>query len=229
MQRSPTEVLAVDGEEVEHHIVGSSSRSVGGQLTILGCTPLSGLAFRLSTAGSRARSNGVQSKRVWARVVGVERNVVVEAVEFDDEAGEIVVSCRLRRGAASRCGECGRRCGRYDRGEGRRRWRALDAGTVRVFIEADAPRVACLEHGVTVAAVPWARHGAGHTRPFDDQVAWLVTHCSMSAVVELMRVAWRTVGEIATRAVVAAQAVRVPFDRLVRNGMHEGTGPPRGV
>ena len=40
----------------------------------------------------------MQSKRVWARVVGVERDVVIEAVEFDEDAGEIVVSCRLRRG-----------------------------------------------------------------------------------------------------------------------------------
>ena len=85
----------------------------------------------------------MQSKRVWGRVVGVERDVVIEAVEFDDGTDEIVVSCRLRRGAARRCGQCGRRCGGYDQGEGRRRWRALDAGTLRVFIEADAPRVAC--------------------------------------------------------------------------------------
>ena len=116
----------------------------------------------------------MQSKRVWARVIGVERDVVVEAVEFDEDAGEIIVSCRLRKGAGRRCGRCDRRGGRYDRGEGRRRWRALDAGTVRVFIEAEAPRVDCPDHGVTVAAVPWARHGAGHTRAFDDQVAWLV-------------------------------------------------------
>ena len=77
-----------------------------------------GLAFRLSTAGKRARANGVQSKRVWARVIGVERDVVIEAVEFDDDAGEIVVSCRLRRGAARCCGECARRCGGYDRWRG---------------------------------------------------------------------------------------------------------------
>jgi transposase len=182
---------------------------------------LSGLAFRLSTAGSRARSNGVQSKRVWARVVGVERSVVIEAVEFDEVAGEVVVSCRLRRGVARCCGECGRRCVGYDRGEGRRRWRALDAGTTRVYIEADAPRVTCPVHGVTVAAVPWARHGAGHTRAFDDQVAWLVTHTSKSAVVELMRVAWRTVGAIASRVVVDARSVRDPFDGLVRIGIDE--------
>ena len=163
----------------------------------------------------------MQSKRVWARVIGVDHGVVIEAVEFDDDAGEIVVSCRLRRGAARRCGHCNRRCGRYDQGEGRRRWRALDAGTIRVFIEAEAPRVACSEHGVTVAAVPWARHGAGHTRAFDDQVAWLVTHTSKSAVVELMRIGWRSVGAIAARVVDDARVARDPFDGLVRIGIDE--------
>ena len=163
----------------------------------------------------------MQSKRVWARVLGVERGVVIEAVEYDDDSAEVVVLCRHRRGSTRRCGRCDRRCGRYDQGEGRRRWRALDAGTIRVFIEADAPRVSCPEHGVTVAAVPWARHAAGHTRAFDDQVAWLVTHCSKSAVVELMRVAWRSVGAIAGRVVVDARAVRDPFDGLVRIGIDE--------
>jgi YD repeat-containing protein len=52
---------------------------------------------------------------------------------------------------------------------------------------------------VVVTAVPWARHGAGHTRAFDDTVAWLATQCSTSAVTELMRVAWRTVGHIVDR------------------------------
>lgn len=163
----------------------------------------------------------MQFKRVWARVLGVERGVVIEAVTSDDEADVIVVSCRLRAGQARRCGRCGRRCGRYDRGEGRRRWRALDAGTMKVFIEADAPRVSCPEHGVTVARVPWARHDAGHTRAFDDQVAWLVTHTSKSAVVELMRIAWRTVGAIAGRVVADARAARDPFDGLTRIGIDE--------
>ncbi len=106
-------------------------------------------------------------------------------------------------------------------GEGWRRWRALDAGTIRVFIEAAAPRVACRDHGVVVAAVPWARHGAGHTRAFDDQVAWLVTHTSKTAVVELMRVAWRTVGAIASRVVADAREVSDPFDGLTRIGIDE--------
>jgi transposase len=163
----------------------------------------------------------VQSRRLWARAIGVDRRVVVEAVDVDESDDSIVVSCRLRANAKLRCGMCQRRSGRYDHGEGRRRWRALDAGTTRVFIEADAPRVRCRDHGVTVAWVPWARHGAGHTRDFDDQVAWLVTHTSKTAVVEVMRIAWRTVGAIAARVVTDARALHDPFDGLERIGIDE--------
>ena len=163
----------------------------------------------------------MQFTRLWARSVGVDRRVVIVGVEVDESDESIVVSCRLRANAKLRCGRCERRSGRYDQGEGSRRWRALDAGTTKVFIEADAPRVRCRDHGVTVAWVPWARHGAGHTRDFDDQVAWLVTHTSKSAVVELMRIAWRTVGTIAGRVVADARAARDPFDALVRIGIDE--------
>lgn len=163
----------------------------------------------------------MQHKKLWARVAGVEPGAIVERVMFDEAAGAVVLRCRVRRADRGRCGRCARRSPGYDRGEGRRRWRALDAGTLRVFIEADAPRVHCIDHGVTVAAVPWARHDAGHTKAFDDQVAWLVTHTSKTAVVELMRVAWRTVGAIAARVVADARKARDPFDGLTRIGIDE--------
>ena len=161
----------------------------------------------------------MQSKRVWARALGLERDTVIEDLREDGEV--IVVACRLRRNARRRCGICGARASLYDHGDGRRRWRALDAGTTKVFIEAEAPRVSCRDHGVTVAAVPWARHGAGHTLAFDDQVAWLVTHTSKTAVVELMRIAWRTVGAIAARVVADSTTASDPFDGLVRIGIDE--------
>lgn len=41
----------------------------------------------------------------------------------------------------------------------------------------------------------------GHTRVFDEQVAWLATQCSKSAITELMRIEWRKVGAIITRGV----------------------------
>ena len=102
-----------------------------------------------------------------------------------------------------------------------RRRRALDLGTTMAFVEADSPRVRCADHGVVTAQVPWARHGAGHTYAFDDTAAWLVTHCSKSAVRELLRIAWRTVGSIVTRVVADAEAKTDRFAHLRRIGIDE--------
>ncbi|MDP9795157.1 transposase [Catenuloplanes nepalensis] len=142
--------------------------------------------------------NGVRDARVWARMLGLQK-AVVERVEFDEEQNLLVASVRPARGHRRRCGLCGRRSPGYDQGSGRRRWRALDLGTIIAYVEADAPRVSCPEHGIVVAGVPWARHHAGHTLGFDQTVAWLATTCSKSAVTQLMRIAWRTVGAIVAR------------------------------
>ena len=152
----------------------------------------------------------MRERSVWLRACGLT-STVIERVDFDDASGAVVVSVRPMSRARIRCGRCGRRSARYDSGRGRRRWRALDLGTTRVFLEADAPRVRCRSHGPTVAAVPWARHGAGHSRDFDAMAAWLAVHVSKSAVVELLRVSWRTVGAIIER--VAAD-IYAAVDRL---------------
>jgi transposase len=147
---------------------------------------------------------------------------VVESVELDSDGRSVVVSVRPRRGAASRCAVCGRRCPGFDRGRGRRRWRSFNVGVVRCYLEADAPRVRCAEHGVRVAAVPWARPDAGHTRGFDEQVAWLVRHMSKVAVCRLLRVSWRTVGRIVARVVAELDAVGGDrLDGLARIGIDE--------
>lgn len=152
----------------------------------------------------------MQNVRIWQRALGLGRTVV-EGVVFDEDAEAVVVTVRPRKGAQRRCGRCGRRASWFDRGEGRRRWRGLDLGVVRVLIEAEAPRVCCPEHGPTVIRVPWARHGVGHTRDFDETVAWLATQASKTTVVQLMRVAWRTVGAIVAR--VSAD-IEAQVDRL---------------
>lgn len=162
----------------------------------------------------------MRTVRLWRRLLGVEQ-MVIEDVEFDEDEEVVVAHVRPRRGGRGRCGRCGRRCAGYDRGEGRRRWRGLDLGTIRVFVEADAPRVNCPEHGPTVIQVPWARHGARHTTAFEDTAAWLVTHTSKTTVGELLRIAWRTVGSIITRVVAEARAAADPFDGLRRIGIDE--------
>jgi transposase len=153
-------------------------------------------------------------------VLGVE-SAVIEGVFFDEDEQVVVVRVRPGRRQRGRCGQCLRRRRGYDQGGGRRRWRHLDAGLLQVWLEADAPRVWCPQHGVVVAHVPWARHDAGHTRAFDDTVAWLATAAAKSTVCELLRIAWRTVGSIITRVAGEAMAQRDRFAGLRRLGIDE--------
>ena len=162
----------------------------------------------------------MRQARVFARICGVEGGVV-EGVTVDP-GGSVVVHARPRRRVVSRCGVCGRRSAGYDRGGGRRRWRALDLGVVRCFIEADAPRVACRWHGVVVTRVPWARHGAWHTRAFEDVVGWLAAATSKTTITQLMRVSWRAVGQIIRRVVGELERQRPDrLDGLRRIGIDE--------
>ncbi len=162
----------------------------------------------------------MQNNRVWQRACGLNRTVV-EGVRYDEAGDAVIVSVRPDARARDRCGRCGRRSPGYDDGDGRRRWRALDADTTAVFVEADAPRVGCSTHGQTVARVPWARHGVGHTRNFDAMAAWLAVRTSKSATCQLLRVAWRTIGSIITRVNNDVEATVDRLSGLRRIGIDE--------
>jgi transposase len=56
----------------------------------------------------------------------------------------------------------------------------------------------------------------GFTRTFEDQVAWLTVNTSKTALSELMRIAWRTVGWICQRVTVEESAKRDPLACLSR-------------
>lgn len=161
----------------------------------------------------------MRTARLWRDLLKVEKTVV-DGVRFD-ESGALLVAVHPTRSGQGRCGRCGRRSPGYDTGGGRRRWRSLDFGSVPVFLEADAARVTCQEHGVVVVAVPWARHGAWHTRAFDDQVAWLVTQTSKSTVQQFMRVAWDTVGAIVARVWADVEAATNRLAGVRRIGIDE--------
>jgi transposase len=161
----------------------------------------------------------VRSARVWAQLLGLAW-AVVEDVQIGDE-GEVVVAVRPGWRERDRCGICRRRSPGFDLGDGRRRWRALDLGATRAFVEADAPRVTCRRHGVVVCAVPWARHDSRFTRAFEDQTAWLAVNTSKTAVAQLMRIAWRTVGTICERVADDARETVDLLAGLRRIGIDE--------
>ena len=148
------------------------------------------------------------------------KGTIIEGVDVSDP-GLVVFRVRAEKRLTRRCGECRRKCPRYDRGVGRRQWRTVDVGLTRAVLEADAPRVSCRQHGVVVAHVPWARHGAGHTLVFDQTVAWLATQTSKTAATEMLRVSWRTVGAIVNRFWADCERLQDRFAGLRRLGIDE--------
>ena len=159
---------------------------------------------------------------IWKRLLGLA-GVVIEsvAVEDDDDGDVLVVKVRPHRRSARRCGRCGRRAGRYDRGGPVRRWRHLDFATVRVYLESAVGRVNCSEHGPTTIAVPWARHASRFTTAFEDTAAWLTARTPASAVAELLRTTWRSVTGIVQRVVAEAAGRRDQLAGLRRIGIDE--------
>jgi transposase len=164
----------------------------------------------------------LRAVRVWRSVLGVQ-HTVIEKVELESQGGEevLVATVRPTRSRQGRCGRCGRRAPRYDNGEGPRRWRSLDAGTTRVYLQAAAPRVSCPTHGVIVAAVPWARHGSRFTSAFEDTAVWLACHASLAVLAALLRITWRSVAAVITRVVAARAATTDRLEGLRRIGVDE--------
>jgi transposase len=89
------------------------------------------------------------------------------------------------------------------------------------FVEAEAPRVQCREHGVVVARVPWARHDSRFTKDFEEQCAWMAVHVSKTTLSEYLRIAWRSVGRVISRVVAERSAGTDRLDGLSKIGIDE--------
>jgi len=160
--------------------------------------------------------------KVWAKLLGVE-GAVIDGILLEEGGGplRIIVEVHVKRGHGHRCPRCNRRCPLFDGGGGTRRWRAPDLGLVMAYVQATAPRVQCSEHGVLVAAIPWARHGSRFTRVFEDLVSWLSVRSDKTTLSSLVRIAWRSVGSILKRVSAERAKEMDPLAKLRRIGIDE--------
>ena len=159
--------------------------------------------------------------KIAKMAIGVE-NIVIQGVDLDEGLGCIVISARPALWHARECGRCGRKAPVYDAGQGRRRWRCTDVGGFKCFVESDAFRVDCPECGPTVRKFPWAAHGSWFTYAFEETCCWCALSMSKSACSHLMRVEWRTVGDICARVEARLEESRPPLTSgLVRFGVDE--------
>lgn len=140
----------------------------------------------------------------------------VAAVSFVPEG--IVVGL-VRRRCKHRC-PCGwKTWAVYDRSV--RRWRHLDLGGSKCWLEAEIVRVDFRRcERVRTEVVPWARPGSRHSRDFQDVVAWLCQHTDKTTVTRLLRVSWEAVARIVV-VVVADHVDERRLEGLVRIGVDE--------
>jgi transposase len=140
----------------------------------------------------------------------------VTSVTFTTD-GVVVGLRRRRRRPICPCGWKGRAV--YDRST--RRWRHLDLGAAKLFLEAEIRRIHCRRcDRVRTESVDWARPRARHTRDFEDVVAWLCQHTDKTTVTKLLRTSWETVAGIVGR-VVAEHLDTRRLENIYRIGVDE--------
>jgi transposase len=102
-----------------------------------------------------------------------------------------------------------------------RRWRHLDVGGCRLWLEAEVARLECRRcRRVRTEVVPWARPGARHSRDLQDVVAWLAQRVDKTTITKLLRVSWEAVAKIVVD-VVADHIDEGRLDGLYRIGVDE--------
>ena len=137
----------------------------------------------------------VRATTVLRRLLGLKQTRVV-GFTFDQDRLVIDVRPTTRE---PRCSGCARAKPAYDQRE--RCWRHLDFCGLPVVVRYSMRRVDCAECGVRSELVPWAEHGSGFTRPFEELCAFLAQRTDQTTVSRLLGIAWETVGRIAQRVV----------------------------
>jgi len=144
--------------------------------------------------GQQSKEDGVRVTTAFNRLLALPGARVTD-VFFGVDGVSVRVALRRRRAA---CSVCGQVCAQvHDRAW--RRWRHLDLGGQRCFVEYELRRVRCPDCGVRVEAVEWARPRARHTRDFEDLVCFMAQQMAKTPITALLRVGWDTVGAIVER------------------------------
>jgi len=136
-------------------------------------------------------------------LVGYEQMKVLEFfAEVEPYRGEtvFVAQVELYKSQTYRCPVCGRKCASYGYQRNRaKRWRSLDLGTHRFYLECEAPRCKCPEHGVKAVKIPWAFPDSDYTYAFEMQVAYCAANEPTNLVARKYRIKWHTVGSCVKR------------------------------
>jgi transposase len=131
------------------------------------------------------KEGGVRVTTAYNRMLGLP-GAWVRDVEFGAEAMIVTVALRRTRPVCSGCGARGLKV----KDHRVKRWRHLDVGGVRCYIECRMRRLYCPGCGDRPEMVEWARGGVRYTRDFEDLLAWLAQQMSQTQLTRLLRIGW---------------------------------------
>jgi len=101
---------------------------------------------------------------------------------------------------------CGRSVKLYDHAE-MRTWRHLDSCQFQTHLHARVPRVACPEHGVRNASLPWGERGSRFTMLMERLIIDVLQQCqTIVGACRLLGINWDQAMGVMTRAVRRGQA-----------------------
>lgn len=135
----------------------------------------------------------------YEELLGLDDPWMVEEVVRDGKNLEVRVLVARRDPSVGCCPACGTELPVHD--SRTRRWRHLDSCNHKTIIEAEVPRVNCIEHGVHQVRIPWAEKNSRFTLEFERHVCRWLKDAPISAVAFMFGLSWDTVSGIQVRAV----------------------------
>jgi len=148
---------------------------------------------------------------LYAKILGLRKPWRVLDVMVSEALKIITVVIGPVPGSSLRCPQCRQICPGYDSRP--RRWRHLDTCEYQTWIEADVPRVQCLEHGCVQVSIACASSHSRYTKKFEMLVLDWLSEASIQAVSRRLGLSWSAIDGILRRAVTRGlQRRRIPSD-----------------
>ena len=149
----------------------------------------------------------MESKELYRHLLGISEPWTVEQVHLDMTRGQVDVSVGHPQGTRFPCPECGQELAVYDH-SAKRTWRHLDSCQFMTYLHASPPRVACPEHGVRQARLPWADVSSRFTRLFEALAINVLLAATVERAAGLLRISWDQAWHLMARAVGRGRAAK---------------------
>ena len=158
-------------------------------------------------------------------LIGYERmevlDFLIEKDKYHTDETVFIARVALWEDEQFHCPVCGQKCDKYDRLKRTKRWRSLDLGKNKFFVECLAPRCRCPEHGVLVQKIPWAFPDSDYTQAFEVRVAYAAAKMPTNLVSIQHRIKWHTVGNCVRRVQQHVEPVADRFRNLKKIAIDE--------